>query len=90
MLNWRDTIKDAQRINFNVRFAMEHLKKIARAYFGQRGCLLLQSIDATISGLEAQVNDEKMKRAETYEESKLCIAAAEEFIGVPVSTGLFP
>ena len=90
MLKWRDTIKDALRINFNVRFAMEHLKKIARAYFGQIGCLLLQCIDATISQLEAQVNDWKMKRAETYEGSKLCIAAAEEFTGVPVSTGLFP
>lgn len=90
MFKWRDTIKDALRINFNVRFAMEHLKKIACAYFGQTGCLLLQTIDATISQLEAQVNDWKAKRAEIYEGSKSCIVAAREFNGVPVSTGLFP
>ncbi|XP_022717221.1 uncharacterized protein LOC111275884 isoform X6 [Durio zibethinus] len=86
MLRWRDAIKDALRINFNVRFAMEHLKKVACAYFGLIGCILLQSIDARISQLEAEVNDWKTKRADICEGSKLCIAAAEEFIGVPVST----
>ena len=90
MFKWRDTIKDALRLSFNVRFAMEHLKKIARAYFGRMGYLQLQSIDARISQLEAEVNDWKTKRAETYEGSKLWIAATEEFLRLPISTGLFP
>ena len=37
MLKWRDAIKDALRINFNVDFAMHHLIGIARAYFGRMG-----------------------------------------------------
>ena len=38
MFKWSDTIKDALRLNFNVRFSMKHLKKIARAYFS---CIVL-------------------------------------------------
>ncbi|KAK5844456.1 hypothetical protein PVK06_000596 [Gossypium arboreum] len=90
ILKWRDVIKDALRLGFNVAFAMEHLKKVAYAYFGQPGCKLLHYIDSKISTLEAEVNDWKKKRAEIYEESKMCINAAENFIGLPVSTGLFP
>ncbi|XP_021288798.1 uncharacterized protein LOC110419980 isoform X2 [Herrania umbratica] len=90
MIKWRDTIKDALRINFSVGFAMEHLKKIARAYFGLPGSTLLYNMDARISKLEAEVNHWKKERDKIYEGSKLCIAAAEEFTGVPVSTGLFP
>ncbi|XVE50121.1 hypothetical protein DITRI_Ditri01bG0136400 [Diplodiscus trichospermus] len=90
MLKWRDTIKDALFIKFDVSFAMEHLKKIARAYFGLKSHLWLQNIHKNISQLEAEVNNWKAKRAETYEGSKLCIGAAEEFHGVTVSAGLFP
>ncbi|XVF04331.1 hypothetical protein REPUB_Repub05bG0073200 [Reevesia pubescens] len=90
MLKWRDVIKDALRLDFKVTFAMDHLKKIACAYFGRSGCLLLQCIDARISNLEAEVNEWKKKRAKIYEGSKMSIDAAEMFIGVPVSTGLFP
>ncbi|KAB2043948.1 hypothetical protein ES319_D01G055500v1 [Gossypium barbadense] len=90
ILKWRDVIKDAFRLGFNVAFAMEHLKKVAFAYIGQRGCKLLNYIDSKISTLEAEVNDWKKKRTEIYEESKMCVNAAENFIGVPVSTGLFP
>nr|KJB13215.1 hypothetical protein B456_002G063000 [Gossypium raimondii] len=90
ILKWRDVIKDALRLGFNVAFAMEHLKKVVFAYIGQRGCKLLHYIDSKISTLEAEVNDWKKKRTEIYEESKMCVNAAENFIGVPVSTGLFP
>ncbi|XP_022717222.1 uncharacterized protein LOC111275885 [Durio zibethinus] len=90
MLKWRDVIKDALRLNFNVRFAMEHLKKIACAYFGLQECPLLQGLDEKISNLEAEVNDWKKKRDNIYQESKMCIDAAKKFRGVPVSTGLFP
>ncbi|KHG15617.1 Laminin subunit beta-1 [Gossypium arboreum] len=90
LLKWRDVIKDALRLGFNVAFAMEHLKKVVCAYFGQPGCKLLHEIDSKISTLEAEVNDWKKKRAEIYEEFKMSIDAVENFIGVPVSTGLFP
>ncbi|MBA0676003.1 hypothetical protein Goari_017513, partial [Gossypium aridum] len=86
ILKWRDVIKDALRLGFNVVFAMEHLKKVVFAYIGQRGCKLLHYIDSKISTLEAEVNDWKKKRTEIYEESKMCVNAAENFIGVPVST----
>ncbi|OMO59985.1 hypothetical protein CCACVL1_24487 [Corchorus capsularis] len=89
MLKWRDVIKDALRLKFNVQFAMEHLKKIACAYFGSPGRIVLQDIDAKISKLEAEVNDWKKERAKIYEESKLSVDAAEKFTGVPVSQGLF-
>ncbi|KAH1120829.1 hypothetical protein J1N35_003989 [Gossypium stocksii] len=90
MVKWRDVIKDALGLGFNVAFAMEHLKKVACAYFGQSGYTLLNDIDSKISTLEAEVNYWKKKRAEIYEESKMSIDAVENFIGVPISTGLFP
>ncbi|EOY13203.1 Fiber Fb17-like protein [Theobroma cacao] len=83
MLKWRDAIKDALRINFNVEFAMNHLKKIARAYFGLAGRQVLQSID---DKLDALYNE----RAQTYERFQDCLADAEDFSGKSVSTGLFP
>ncbi|KAH1120831.1 hypothetical protein J1N35_003991 [Gossypium stocksii] len=86
MVKWRDVIKDALGLGFNVAFAMEHLKKVACAYFGQSGYTLLNDIDSKISTLEAEVNDWKKKRAEIYEESKMSIDAVENFIGVPIST----
>ncbi|KAK8368670.1 hypothetical protein V6Z12_A01G057800 [Gossypium hirsutum] len=87
---WRDVIKDALGLGFNVAFAMEHLKKVACAFFGQSGCKLLNDIDSKISTLEDEVNYWKKKRAEIYKESKMSIDAVDNFIGVPISTGLFP
>ncbi|KAK8648374.1 hypothetical protein V6N13_129128 [Hibiscus sabdariffa] len=90
MLKWRDVIKDALRLNFDVTFAMEHLKKIACAYFGLTGHRLLHDIGAKISTLEAEMKEWNEKRARIYEKSQMSIDAAEKFIGLPVSTGLFP
>ncbi|KAL1184630.1 hypothetical protein V6Z11_A01G058400 [Gossypium hirsutum] len=90
MVKWRDVIKDALGLGFNVAFAMEHLKKVACAFFGQSGCKLLNDIDSKISTLEDEVNYWKKKRAEIYKESKMSIDAVDNFIGVPISTGLFP
>ncbi|TYH86675.1 hypothetical protein ES332_D01G061100v1 [Gossypium tomentosum] len=90
MLNWGDVIKDALGLGFNVEFAMEHLKKVAYAFFGQSGCKWLTDVDSKISTLEAEVNYWKKRRAEIYEESKMSINAVESFNGVPISTGLFP
>lgn len=61
MLKWRDVIKDALRFNFNLKFAMEHLKKMACVYFGLSGCLVLHGMNAKISSLEAEMNDLKME-----------------------------
>ncbi|XP_021288211.1 uncharacterized protein LOC110419470 [Herrania umbratica] len=83
MLKWRDAIKDALRINFNVDFAMNHLKKIARAYFGLAGTQVLQSIDDKLEALYQE-------RAQTYESFQDCLGDAEDFSGKSVSTGLFP
>ena len=83
MLKWRDAIKDALRINFNVDFAMHHLIGIARAYFGRMGSQELQTIDEKLNALCKE-------RAEIYEDFKDCLADAKDFYGKSVSTGLFP
>lgn len=82
LLKWRDAIKDALRINFKVDFAMHHLKKIARAYFGRIGSQVLQTLDDKLSALYRE-------RAETYEELKDYLADAKDFHGRSLSTGLF-
>ncbi|XP_022749316.1 uncharacterized protein LOC111298865 isoform X2 [Durio zibethinus] len=83
LLKWRDAIKDALRIDFKVDFAMHHLKRIARAYFGCMGNQELQSIEYKLDALNKQ-------RAETYKDFKDCLADAKDFYGKSVSTGLFP
>ncbi|XWS27307.1 hypothetical protein CRYUN_Cryun26dG0103600 [Craigia yunnanensis] len=83
MLKWRDAIKDALRIKFKVDFAMDHLKNIARAYFGRIGSQVLQTIDDQLNALNKE-------RAKTYEDFKDILADAKDFYGKSVSTGLFP
>ncbi|XP_022739142.1 uncharacterized protein LOC111291602, partial [Durio zibethinus] len=75
-----DAIKDALRIDFKVDFAMHHLKRIARAYFGCMGNQELQSIEYKLDALNKQ-------RAETYKDFKDCLADAKDFYGKSVSTG---
>ncbi|XP_038997842.1 uncharacterized protein LOC120122870 [Hibiscus syriacus] len=83
MLTWRDAIKDALRINFKVEFAMSHLKKIARAYFGGIGAQVLQTIDDKLDALHKE-------RAEAFKGFEDCLTNVMDFHGQPVSTGLFP
>lgn len=83
MLKWRDAIKDALRVNFKVEFAMSHLKKIARAYFGGIGEQVLLTINEKLNSLYKE-------RAEALEVFKDCLANAKDFDGQSVSTGLFP
>ncbi|KAK8542774.1 hypothetical protein V6N13_136678 [Hibiscus sabdariffa] len=83
MLTWRDAIKDARRVNFKVEFAMSHLKKITRAYFGGIGEQVLQTIDHKLDAL-------RKERAEAIDGFKDCLANAKDFHGQSVSTGLFP
>ncbi|MBA0874790.1 hypothetical protein Goshw_022095 [Gossypium schwendimanii] len=82
MLKWRDAIKDALRVNFKVEFAMSHLKKIARAYFGGIGEQVLRTINEKLNSLHKE-------RAEALEGFKDFLANAKDFDGQSVSTGLF-
>ncbi|TYH35342.1 hypothetical protein ES332_D13G187000v1 [Gossypium tomentosum] len=83
MLKWRDAIKDALRVNFKVEFAMFHLKKVARAYFGGIGEQVLLSINEKLNSLYKE-------RAKALEGFKDFLANAKDFDGQSVSTGLFP
>ncbi|PPD96362.1 hypothetical protein GOBAR_DD06622 [Gossypium barbadense] len=83
MLKWRDAIKDALRVNFKVEFAMLHLKKVARAYFGGIGEQVLLSINEKLNSLYKE-------RAKALEGFKDFLANAKDFDGQSVSTGLFP
>ncbi|KAG8472345.1 hypothetical protein CXB51_035298 [Gossypium anomalum] len=83
MLKWRDAIKDALRVNFKVEFAMSHLKKIARAYFGGIGEQVLLTINEKLNSLYKE-------HAKALEGFKDFLANAKDFDGQSVSTGLFP
>ncbi|KAK5772631.1 uncharacterized protein LOC108461846 [Gossypium arboreum] len=83
MLKWRDAIKDALRVNFKVEFAMSHLKKIARAYFGGIGEQVLLTINEKLNSLYKE-------RDKALEGFKDFLATAKDFDGQSVSTGLFP
>ncbi|KAK6229334.1 hypothetical protein SCA6_018285 [Theobroma cacao] len=78
-------------LEINDLFLLENeVNQNGRVAIHECGITLLYNMDARISKLEAELNHWKKKRDEIYEGSKLCIAAAGEFAGVPVSTGLFP
>ncbi|XP_017603550.1 uncharacterized protein LOC108450437 [Gossypium arboreum] len=89
ILKWRDAIKDALRINFNVDFAMEHLKKIACAYIGLMELRKLDNVGLRISKLESELSAEKKEHSKICEQSKQFMDAAEEFNGKPVGSGMF-
>ncbi|XP_017972704.1 PREDICTED: uncharacterized protein LOC18606762 isoform X1 [Theobroma cacao] len=95
MLLWRDAINSALNINFKVDFAIEHLKKIGRAYFGlkARNDQELRSIEEKISTLQIELSDWEEKRAKKVEEQnsevrKECLRYAEYFQGKSLSAGL--
>ncbi|KAK6263310.1 hypothetical protein QUC31_009126 [Theobroma cacao] len=95
MLLWRDAINSALNINFKVNFAIEHLKKIGRAYFGlkARNDQELRSIEEKISTLQIELSDWEEKRAKKVEEQnsevrKECLRDAEYFQGKSLSAGL--
>ncbi|XVF18697.1 hypothetical protein REPUB_Repub11eG0045200 [Reevesia pubescens] len=89
ILKWRDTIKDALRINFKVDFAMDHLKKIARAYIGLLERQKLENVAIRISKLEADLNAGKDEHARICEQSKVYMDAANVFNDKPVSAVIF-
>ncbi|XP_021291853.1 uncharacterized protein LOC110422312 isoform X2 [Herrania umbratica] len=87
IFKWRDCIAEAKTIKFNVDFATEHLKKIAKSYLNRKACNELSSIDKRIAVLEIELNDmkrEKLVKLEMY--SSQLLAASEDFHG---NVGLF-
>ncbi|XP_039001520.1 uncharacterized protein LOC120127751 [Hibiscus syriacus] len=89
ILKWRDAIKDALRINFEVDFALEHLKKIARAYIGQMERRKVKDLIMKISMLEDDLSSKKQELAKIYKQSKVYIDVADDFNGKFVGSGMF-
>ncbi|OMP02877.1 hypothetical protein COLO4_10756 [Corchorus olitorius] len=101
MLLWRDAINSALNINFKVEFAMKHLKKIARAYFGLKASYDQGSYQDQIRSLEQMMSTSRIellelesKHAEKVKEQnstvrKECLLDAEYFQGKTLTTGLF-
>ncbi|KAL4333612.1 hypothetical protein GQ457_07G040700 [Hibiscus cannabinus] len=54
IFKWRDAIKDALRMNLKVDFAMEHLRKVARAFIGLMERRKLDDMASGIPSLEGQ------------------------------------
>ncbi|EOY05704.1 Uncharacterized protein TCM_020637 [Theobroma cacao] len=87
IFKWRDCIAEAKRIKFNVDFATEHLKKIAKSYLNRKACNELSCIDKKIEVLEIELNDlkrEKLVKLEMY--SSQLLPASDDFRG---NVGLF-
>ncbi|KAG8486588.1 hypothetical protein CXB51_019942 [Gossypium anomalum] len=79
LLLWRDAINNAFNLQFNVDFAIKHLFKIARAYFG-------------FKVMEGKSGEEMLKLKNVdgnMEVPEDCLREAEYFSGKPLSTGLF-
>ncbi|OMO79829.1 hypothetical protein CCACVL1_13392 [Corchorus capsularis] len=100
MLLWRDAINNALNMNFKVEFAMNHLKKIARAYFGLKASNdrsdqdQIKSLEQMMSTLNIELLELKSKHAEKVKEQnstvrKECLLDAEYFQGKTLATGLF-
>lgn len=87
IFKWRDCIAEAKRIKFNVDFATEHLKKIAKSYLNRKACNELSCIDKKIEVLEIELDDlkrEKLVKLEMY--SSQLLPASDDFRG---NVGLF-
>ncbi|XP_039031787.1 uncharacterized protein LOC120166621 [Hibiscus syriacus] len=89
ILKWRDVINDALRMNFNVGFAMEHLKKIAKAYDGAMRLIKLDNVNSRIFNLKAQLSAAKVEQYEISKISQVYMDAAQQFVGKRVSSGMF-
>ncbi|OMO79799.1 hypothetical protein CCACVL1_13396 [Corchorus capsularis] len=102
MLFWRDAINSGLFIGLRGNFAMDHLKNIARAYYGLKawndGCSDkkdMEMIEQRMSELKIELLSLEEKHAKIMEEQnsevrKQCINVAEQFWGRPLSTYLFP
>ena len=80
MILWRDAINSGLSIGFKASFAIEHLKKIAHAYFGSKE---LESMKERMSKLKTDLHIAEMQSSE------MCSNGPHDFQGKPVSTGLW-
>ncbi|XP_017972691.1 PREDICTED: uncharacterized protein LOC18606756 [Theobroma cacao] len=102
MLFWGDAINSGLRIGLRGSFAIDHLKNIARAYYGLKAWneqghdqKYLESIQWRMSELQIELRSLEEKHAKKLEEResevrRQCIHVAEQFWGKPLSTYLFP
>ncbi|OMO79800.1 hypothetical protein CCACVL1_13397 [Corchorus capsularis] len=98
LMIWRDAINSGLSIGFKGDFAIDQLKKIARAYFGFKAQTdkELKNLEDRISELKAELNVLEKKHNRIVEEKRnsemrrLCQRDQEYFQGKPLSTGLFP
>lgn len=99
ILLWRNAINCALNINFRVEFAIRHLKKIARAYYGlkaQREQVNDPELMSIVEKISRLVNEQRaleLKHAQkvegqTSEMRKQCVHDAEYFVGKSLSAGL--
>ncbi|XVF51262.1 hypothetical protein PTKIN_Ptkin04bG0170600 [Pterospermum kingtungense] len=101
MLFWRDAVNSCLSNEIHCNFAIDHLKNIARAYYGLKAWnnrgndeKELESIQQRISELNIELESLEEKHAKKLEEQnsevrKLCIHVAQQFLGKPLSTFLF-
>ncbi|KAK5813017.1 hypothetical protein PVK06_028463 [Gossypium arboreum] len=80
---WRDAICDARQINMEVEFAMQHLMKIAYAYFASK------TVDPKIYDEKKRLEEELRRISTKIELHEKCQSEAKIFIDKPLNTGLF-
>ncbi|EOY25104.1 Fiber protein Fb17 [Theobroma cacao] len=96
MILWRDAINSGLSIGFRGNFAIEHLKKIARAYFGSKAWndQELKSLEERMSELKAELYGLEQQHysiieRQSSEMCRECLQDQQYFQGKPLSTGLF-
>ncbi|OMO93089.1 hypothetical protein COLO4_17130 [Corchorus olitorius] len=92
---WRDAINSALNVQFKVDFFKEHLKRIARAYFGLKANdgkrkEKLRNIDVKVIKTEddKELNSDDKEEEQTSKVRLLCLREAEYFQGKRLTTGL--
>ncbi|XVF19833.1 hypothetical protein REPUB_Repub11eG0144700 [Reevesia pubescens] len=91
ILKWRDQIKDAMLIDYRLKFAMDHLKKIAYAYFGLKARSDQSIVEKRLADLMAEENllrgelENKVNAMNAKKEQltsplcKKCLGCADDF-----------
>ncbi|XVF10364.1 hypothetical protein REPUB_Repub07fG0176400 [Reevesia pubescens] len=96
LILWRNAINSGLSIGFKGKFAIEHLKKIAHAYFGSKGQhnQELKSMEERMSKLKTELYALEKKHnciaeEQSSEVRRECIVDQQYFRGKPLSAGLF-
>lgn len=101
MLFWRDAVNSCLSNEIRCDFAIDHLKNIARAYYGLKAWNERGNDEKEVESIEQRMSELRMelclleeKRGKKLGEvnsnvRKQCILVAEQFLGKPLSTYLF-